>query len=136
MVRFKRRSGFSYIELLASVVVITIMLGMTSQMMTLVMVRMAATQRRLGTLEAASSVLEMIVSQPYGSIDESSLELPVVRELVDQNLSDWKVQLHVATQDPPIAAKRIDLKMVRASQPNTRPIVLSTWKHESLASNR
>jgi Tfp pilus assembly protein PilE len=130
MVRSKRRAGFSYIELLVSVAVVTIMLGMTSQMMTLVMVRMAATQRRLSTLEAASSILEIVVSQPFGTIDESSLELPSVRELTDEHLSDWNVQLRVETQDQPIAAKRVKLKLVRASQPDTRPVVLSTWKYK------
>ena len=128
--RSKRRSGFSYVELLASVIVIAILMAVTSQMMTLVMVRMASTQRRMSALEAASNVLEVVASQPYDSIDESSLELPVVRQLVDQSLSDWKVELLVDVEDQPIPSKRIDVRMVLAAKPNHRPLVLSTWKYE------
>jgi type II secretory pathway pseudopilin PulG len=128
--RSKRRSGFSYVELLASVTVITIMMAVTAQMMTLVMVRMASTQRRTSALEAASNVLELVAAQPYDSIDEASLELPVIRELVDQSLSDWEVALGVDVQDQPMPTKRIDVRLVHAAKPNSRPLVLSTWKHE------
>lgn len=106
------------------------MLVVTTQMLTLVMVRMGAHQRRLIALETASSVLEIIVSQPYASIDESSLQLPAVQDLIDQNLADWNVQLRVETQDELIVAKRIDLRLIRASKPETRPMVFTTWKHQ------
>ncbi len=125
----KRRSGFSYIELMAAVLVISVMLAMTAQMLSLVMARTAATQRHFSALEAAASILEIVASQPYDSIDDSMLTLPAILELVEEDLAAWQVELKVSVEEKSIATKRIELRLLRASNLDARPLVLSTWKH-------
>ncbi|MDG2384282.1 MAG: prepilin-type N-terminal cleavage/methylation domain-containing protein [Pirellulaceae bacterium] len=121
--------GFTFIEVLASVAVVSALLLVTTQMLVVVAEQTRRSQRRMTANEVAASAMEIVAAQPYSQLDAKLMERPLLQELFLEIGQDWQLDLEVEPVNDPAIGKRLELAVIHRLPFSTeKPVVLTAWR--------
>lgn len=121
--------GFTVVELLATILVVSVLLVVITQMLSIIVRENLENQRRVAAIELSKSMMEVLTSIPVEQLDETCLERPDVRQLIGAQPQTWSAQLQVTDTDQPAAGKRLELTLSPSTNPRgDRPLVIVGWK--------
>jgi prepilin-type N-terminal cleavage/methylation domain-containing protein len=124
-----KRSGFTFVELLAAIAILAVLLTTTVQMLRLVAEQRRRNEDRLAAIEAAASVMELITALPDSQLTSQTLQEPRIHWAMEEIERHWKVDLQVTPATNALAGQRIELRLTRRHAPNREPpLTLTTWR--------
>jgi len=123
------RFGFTLVEVLVAVAVITVLLMIITQMLVLVVEQTQVNQQRLAAIEFAASAMEIVTAQPYADIEPSALEGGTLRDLLEPIGAEWQLDLQVEETLAPTVGKQIRLSITRDdASPRLGTVILTAWR--------
>ena len=123
------RAGFSFVELIIAIAMITAILTITTQMLGVVAVQLRGNRQRLAAVEDAGNLMELITALPDQDLGPDTLQLPAIQESVGPTLDRWHVDLRVTPIKEGLSGQRIEILLRRRTVADESPLRLTAWKY-------
>jgi type II secretory pathway pseudopilin PulG len=120
------RRGFTFVEILTAVTMLTVLLGLMGQIMAQSKRQVVASEQQAKVLLVLENTMELAAALPWNDIDEQLLaKLPIVDELKSP-WPDSELTCEVVEAGEPVPSKQITLTF-KTDVDAPRPASLTTW---------
>jgi type II secretory pathway pseudopilin PulG len=122
----RRRRAFTFVEILAAVTMLSVLLGLMGQIMAQSKRQAAAAERSAKALVFLENAMELATSLSWDEVDDELItRLPIANDL-SQRWPGAELTCQVADSSDPLSSKQITLTL-RTSAESPRPATLTTW---------
>jgi prepilin-type N-terminal cleavage/methylation domain-containing protein len=128
--RIAPKRGFTFVEILTAVTMLTVLLGLMGQIMAQSKRQVAASEKQAKALVLLENAMELATALPWDAINGELLdELPVVDDL-EQRFPGAELTCEVVESGDPVPSKRITLTL-KSGPDAGRPASLTTWVYRA-----
>lgn len=129
--RRRRRGGATVPEAIVGMVIAIAVLAAVAQLLALASQQRRVAAQRAAAVREAGNLMEDLMSRPWADVTTEKLATVALSESCRRSLPGGRLQVAVESEDKPIAAQRIGIRIdwQQPSGQRGEPVRLTAWRY-------